>query len=101
MTHIDVNLIHLDIDRAMDARDYDAALERLYNLASGDPSFEAGYYAYLIGQCLEFQGNVSAALVWYNIAVAENPGITRYAEAQKRLWNVPVEYFVNYKRFDR
>lgn len=70
------------------------ALDILYEMADGDPSIEAGLYGYLIGECYEQIGDQMAARYWYGRAEEENPKITKYAEARRRLESANIDSLV-------
>jgi tetratricopeptide (TPR) repeat protein len=61
------------------------AIAVYYAMGDGDPSLDAGYLANRLGECYEAMGELHAARYWYGRAVEENPGISKYQEARKRL----------------
>jgi len=60
------------------------AIECLLVLASGDPTYETGTYAYEIGLCYEVLGRSDEAAKYFAIAVEQNPAISEFRIAAQR-----------------
>jgi len=74
-------------------RQHDAVKIYLF-MAEGDQSLDAGYLGKRIGECYEAIGDLHAAKYWYGRAVEENPTISDYCAARKRLEHVTIDALV-------
>jgi tetratricopeptide (TPR) repeat protein len=63
-------------------------------MCDGDQSLDAGYLGERIGECYEALGDLHAAKYWYGRAVEENPEISTYVEARKRLETITIDVLV-------
>jgi hypothetical protein len=82
---VDFNALERRAQRLIDAERLSDAIAVYMTMGDGDPSLDAGYLAWRIGQCREAMGELHAAKWWYGIAVSENPGIEKYQDARRRL----------------
>lgn len=64
------------------------AIEVLNALSWGDPTYEAGSYAFELGLCHEAKGDAAKALEYYEIALRENPGVSGYNDAVMRVRSI-------------
>ena len=60
-------------------------------MADGDLSLDAGSLAFRIGACCERLADFHAAKWWYGRAVEENPEVSSYVEARRRLDPVTID----------
>src|ERR1700728_416750 len=67
---------------------YERAVEVFLTLSEGDPTFEAGSYAYDLGTCYEHMKEYSKAKEYFEIAARENPHMPEYKEAAIRYQSI-------------
>jgi tetratricopeptide (TPR) repeat protein len=67
---------------------YERAANVFLTLSKGDPTFEAGSYAYDLGICYEHLKQHSKAKEYFEIAARENPHMPEYKEAAMRYRSV-------------
>jgi tetratricopeptide (TPR) repeat protein len=60
------------------------AIECLLVLASGDPTYETGTYAYEMGLCYEALAKFDEAAKYFAIALEQNPAISEFRIAAQR-----------------
>lgn len=63
---------------------YERAVNVFLILSEGDPTFEAGSYAYDLGVCYEHLKQYPKAKEYFEIAARENPHMPKYKEAAMR-----------------
>jgi tetratricopeptide (TPR) repeat protein len=91
---MDFNLLEQRASKFMEKGAYSEALKIYLHMADGDPSLDAGYLGFKIGECYERLGDQHAAKYWYGRAVEENPAIEQYSSALKRLRNVGIDHLL-------
>ncbi|MCZ8270498.1 MAG: tetratricopeptide repeat protein [Beijerinckiaceae bacterium] len=69
----------------IEAGRFDEAIETLKALSWGDDTYECGDYAFDLGRCYEAKGDFPEALLYFEIALRENPPVPGRAEAVERL----------------
>ncbi len=61
------------------------AISCLDVLTEDDSTFESGEYAYEYGLCYEKLGEVQKAKAYLQIAIEQNPAVTRFQDALSRI----------------
>jgi tetratricopeptide (TPR) repeat protein len=90
----DFNLLEQRASMFMEQGAYSQALKIYLHMADGDPSLDAGYLGFKIGECYEHLGDQHAAKYWYGRAVEENPAIEQYSSARNRLKDVGIDHLL-------
>jgi tetratricopeptide (TPR) repeat protein len=71
------------------------AIKIYLHMALGDPSLDAGYLGFKIGECYEKSGDLHAAKYWYGRAVEENPEIDAYTSARDKLSHININNLID------
>jgi len=85
---LDFNDLERHARRLIDVGRFADAIAIYLFMGDDDPSQDAGYLAWRVGQCREAIGELHAAKRWYGIALGENPGVEKYQDALRRLEGV-------------
>jgi len=88
---LDFNDLERHARRLIDVGRFADAIAIYLFMGDDDPSQDAGYLAWRVGQCREAIGELHAAKRWYGIALGENPGVEKYQDALRRLEGVGVD----------
>jgi tetratricopeptide (TPR) repeat protein len=90
----DFNLLEKRAKTLVDQDRFPDAIKIYLLMADGDPSLDGDYLGMRIGECYEKIGDLHAAKYWFGRAVEENPEITEYVQARRRLESVTIDDLV-------
>jgi tetratricopeptide (TPR) repeat protein len=95
----DFNVLEKAAQELIDSGRPQDAIKIYLFMGDGDQSLDAGYLGERLGECYEAIGDLHAAKYWYGRAVEENPTITPYVDARKRLESVTIDALVPPKKY--
>jgi tetratricopeptide (TPR) repeat protein len=92
----DFNVLEQRAKELIDAGRSSDAIRIYLFMADGDPSLDAGYLGWKLGECYERLGDLHAAKYWYGRALEEGPEAwSSAATARERLAQVSVDDLVS------
>lgn len=91
----DFNVLERRAREFFEAGQFQNAMAIYLFMGDGDPSLDAGYLGWQMGNCFEAMGELHQAKWWYGRAVEENPEIPKYQESRKRLAHVNIDDLLN------